>query len=77
MRFNSLRSIAIAVGIVGLLAAAPVQAAILDAPVPTNATITFDGLQWAWGGACPYSGGCYAIGDLSYQGPLGWRTHPH
>lgn len=48
------------------------NAALLDAPVPSDATITFAGLQWAWGGACPYTDGCYAAGDLSYQGPLGW-----
>lgn len=48
------------------------EAALLNAPVPANATMTFDGLQWAWGGPCPYSGGCFATGDLSFQGPLGW-----
>jgi hypothetical protein len=63
--------IAAVAGLAALMAA-PAQAALYDHPVPTNATITFDGLQWAWGGACPYKGGCFATGDLSYQGPLGW-----
>jgi hypothetical protein len=31
------------------------------------------GLDWAWGGPCPYSGGCYVTGDLSYQSTQGWR----
>ncbi len=63
----------VALGVLSLAAlGGQANAALLNAPVPANATITFDGLQWAWGGACPYSGGCYATGDLSYQGPLGW-----
>lgn len=42
------------------------QAAIVDAPVPTNAYITHNGYDWAW--AFPLPGA-----DLSYQGALGWR----
>jgi hypothetical protein len=44
----------------------------INSPVPTNAYIVFDGLDWAWGGPCPYSGGCYATGTLTYQGTQGW-----
>ncbi|MGO9806545.1 MAG: hypothetical protein ACLPKH_07480 [Rhodomicrobium sp.] len=44
----------------------------IDSPVPSSAYIVYDGLEWAWGGPCPYSGGCYATGDLSYQSTLGW-----
>ena len=45
----------------------------LTSPVPSNAYITYAGLDWAWGGPCPYSGGCYATGDLSYQSGQGRR----
>lgn len=60
--------------VLGTAAAAP--AAILDAPVPDNATFIDIGnnLQWAWGspvaGDGSYGGGAI---DLSFQGPLGWR----
>jgi hypothetical protein len=42
------------------------DAATMDAPVPTNAYIVKNGLDWAW--ASPLAGA-----DLSYQGGLGWR----
>jgi hypothetical protein len=45
----------------------------INSPVPGNAFIVYGGLDWAWGGPCPYSGGCFATGDLTYQGTLGWR----
>lgn len=48
------------------------RAAPIDAPVPENAFIRFQGLDWAWGGACPYTNGC-GDGDLSFQSSLGWR----
>ena len=54
------------------LAGGQANALPINSPVPSNATITFGGLVWAWGGACPYSGGCYATGDLSYQSTQGW-----
>ena len=44
----------------------------INSPVPSDAYIVFDNLEWAWGGPCPYSGGCYATGDLSYQSTQGW-----
>jgi hypothetical protein len=44
----------------------------INSPVPSDAYIVYDNLDWAWGGPCPYSGGCYATGDLSYQGTQGW-----
>ena len=45
----------------------------LNSPVPSSAYIVYEGLDWAWGGPCPDSGGCYATGDLSYQGTQGWQ----
>jgi len=48
------------------------QALPIHSPVPSDAFITFGGLEWAWGGPCPYSGGCSGTGDLSYQSTLGW-----
>ena len=45
----------------------------INSPVPSNAYIVFSGLDWAWGGPCPYSGGCFATGDLTYQSTQGWR----
>lgn len=58
------------------------HAALLDAPVPTNAFITFHGMQWAW--ASPVAGdgsfvdlifkpGTFTGIDLSYQSQFGWR----
>lgn len=44
----------------------------ISGPVPSNAYIVFDGLDWAWGGPCPYSGGC-GDGDLTYQATQGWE----
>ncbi|HEY0182457.1 MAG TPA: hypothetical protein VGC09_06565, partial [Rhodopila sp.] len=39
----------------------------INSPVPSNAYITFDGLNWAWGNPCSFQSGC---GDatLVYQG---------
>ncbi|MGH7154993.1 MAG: hypothetical protein ACREF3_13790, partial [Acetobacteraceae bacterium] len=59
--------------LMGLVLAAPAYALPINSPVPTNAYISFDGLDWAWGGPCPYSGGCFATGDLTYQSTQGWR----
>ncbi len=56
-----------------LLFLVPAFAAPINSPVPSNAYIVFSGLDWAWGGPCPYIGGCYATGDLSYQSTQGWR----
>jgi hypothetical protein len=54
--------------------AQPAQAALLDLPVPGNAFISYQSLQWAWGGPCPHDGhaGC-AGGDLLFQATQGWR----
>jgi len=52
---------------------AAVAAPLFPSPVPDNATMTYNGLQWAWGGACAYSGCGFAGGDLTYQGTQGWR----
>lgn len=43
----------------------------INSPVPSSAYIVYDGLDWAWGGPCPYSGGC-SDGDLTYQATQGW-----
>jgi hypothetical protein len=43
----------------------------INSPVPSNAFIVFDGLDWAWGGPCAYSGGC-GDGNLTYQSTQGW-----
>ena len=56
---------AAAVFIVGASAA---NAALLNAPVPTNAYITYGGLDWAW--AAPVD---ESFIDLSYQAQFGWR----
>lgn len=52
----------------------------LNTPVPGNATIVYEGLEWAWGGSCPYQGLCgieenptAGGGTLAYQGTQGWR----
>ncbi len=55
-----------------LCLATAARAAPIEAPVPDNAFIRFQGLDWAWGGACPYADGC-ADGDLSFQATQGWR----
>ena len=48
---------------------APSQAALLDAPLPDNAYITMNGLDWAWALPLPANNGL----DLSYQSAYGWR----
>jgi PEP-CTERM motif len=59
-------------------AAAPAAAAV-NAPVPSNAYITFRGIDWAWASACSPTGctfgGAQLVApiDLSYQGGQGWR----
>jgi hypothetical protein len=49
------------------------NAAYFDVPVPSNAYITMDGLDWAW--AYPVSDlhTGYTGFDLSYQSTQGWR----
>lgn len=61
------------VGLTFMLLVAQAYALPINSPVPSNAYITFTGLEWAWGGPCPYSGGCFATGDLTYQSTQGWR----
>ena len=67
-----MRKIFVFVLLVTLLAL-PSFAAYYNRPVASNADIIWHGLDWAWGGPCPYSGGCYVTGDLSYQSQFGWR----
>lgn len=45
------------------------DAALIDAPLPTNAYITQSGLDWAWANPLPSN---YYL-DLSYQSQFGWR----
>src|SRR3990170_6804097 len=49
------------------------RAAILDAPVPDNAYISLNGLDWAWAAPCSdvNCGSGFGL-DLSFQGLLGW-----
>ena len=53
---------------------APADASIINSPVPTNAYIVYDGIDWAWGSPCSYAnGGCGSGGaDLTYQSTQGW-----
>ena len=58
-------------------AAAVPAAAAINVPVPTNAYISFGGLDWAWASPCSPTG-CNGDPnqnalDLSFQGTLGWR----
>jgi hypothetical protein len=48
-----------------------VEGAYVNAPVPSNAYITVDGLDWAW--ASPSSSPAGSGIDLSYQSQYGWR----
>jgi hypothetical protein len=59
---------------VAIAASAPAAAAFINAPVPTNAYVSFGGLDWAWASPCdPGPGGTCGALDLSYQGTQGWR----
>ncbi|HKU64027.1 MAG TPA: PEP-CTERM sorting domain-containing protein [Rhizomicrobium sp.] len=69
---NWLNKAALSAAILLALMAAPAQAAFINAPVPTNAYITFGSFDWAWANPCAPSGGCGNI-DLSYQSTQGWR----
>ncbi|HKX64965.1 MAG TPA: hypothetical protein VJM78_06610, partial [Rhizomicrobium sp.] len=69
---NWLNKAALPAAILLALVAAPAQAAFINAPVPTNAYITFGSFDWAWANPCAPSGGCGDI-DLSYQSTQGWR----
>lgn len=69
---NWLRKAAFTASILSVPLAVPAQAAFIDAPVPTNAFITFGGFDWAWANPCAPTNGCGDI-DLSYQSTQGWR----
>lgn len=58
----------IATGAALAMGAVTANAAILDAPVPTNAYISYLGLDWAWASPLDQSSV-----DLSYQAQFGWR----
>lgn len=51
------------------LASPAVHASFINTQVPTNAYITFGGLDWAWAFPLPASDGI----DLSTQSAFGWR----
>lgn len=61
-----LRKFGVVLAAAGFATAA--NAALLDAPVPVNAYITYGGLDWAW--AAPVD---ESVIDLSYQAQFGWR----
>jgi hypothetical protein len=52
------------------LAAAGGAAATINSPIPTNAYITYNGLDWAWGAPIADPTGLY----LTYQGTQGWHV---
>lgn len=58
-----------------LVLAGPVaQASLVNAPVPSNAFISFGGLDWAWASPVAADGSFGSGGvDLSFQGAFGWR----
>ncbi|HEX5379449.1 MAG TPA: PEPxxWA-CTERM sorting domain-containing protein [Phenylobacterium sp.] len=57
-----------AAAIAALAMGGSAHAAILNAPVPVNAYITYNGLNWAWASPLDFSSV-----DLSYQSQFGWR----
>lgn len=67
--FRKLLAAVLAVGSIGGAAAS-----LVNTPVPGNAFINQDGLDWAWAMPVPPDGSFGGIFiDLSVQGPLGWR----
>ncbi|MGA7199084.1 PEP-CTERM sorting domain-containing protein [Roseiarcus sp.] len=66
---------AVLVGALGVaLLAGGANASLVNAPVPSNAYIAFDGLDWAWAAPVAADGsfGCCGV-DLSYESQFGWR----
>ena len=69
------RMIRILIGAVAglaLLGATASEAAIVNAPLPSNTFITLNGFDWAWASPLP-SGHPSAGFDLSFQSQFGWR----
>ncbi len=60
----------ILLAVAGLAFCTSANAAFLDAPVPANAYISQNGLDWAWANPLPGPGNGF---DLSFQGALGWH----
>jgi len=50
------------------------NAALVEAPLPSNAYITMNGFDWAWGANCSSKvvEGCDTL-DVDFQVALGWR----
>ena len=57
------------------LLAPTAQAALLETPLPSNAYITLNGFQWAWGSSCTQrdASDCDTP-DIGFQQALGWRV---
>jgi len=69
--------LAAGLAVLGTLTLNGASAAPINTPVPTDAYITFNGLDWAWASPCS-PGGCFDDPnedslDLSFQGTQGWR----
>lgn len=48
--------------------------AVINAPVPADNYITFNGNDWAWAAPCaPYDGDSCGPVDMTYQSTQGWR----
>jgi hypothetical protein len=58
-----------------VLLSLPAHGALLNAPVPSNAYIVYNGLDWAWASPCsgPACGTGFGL-DLSYQSTFGWHV---
>jgi len=71
---SQLRNLSASLAIVAALSfGGPAQSAVLvNGPLPTNAYITFNGLDWAWANPWPYTDP-NAQWDLSVQAAFGWR----
>lgn len=61
--------------LLALSAAGPASAAaLIEAPLPSNAYISLNGFDWAWGASCTNKGaGDCDTPDYTYQFSQGWR----
>lgn len=68
------RHLAAVLTILAALGTAPVasSAVLINAPLPSNAYITYNGYDWAWANPWPYDDPS-ALFDLSVQTAYGWR----
>jgi hypothetical protein len=73
---GDMRGLCLGTAILASVGLASPALAIINEPVPTNAYISFGGLDWAWASAASPTGCCDGfVGpiDLSYQSTQGWR----